>query len=172
MAQRTQRLVVVAAHHRAAAQSLGQQGIGGNRDLMRRMAWCLPVAQRRSAHPVPALPVSAGMGTGRRGVLAAITVERPAEGHVDQLRADRCRGWECRGRVRRESALGAASLPSLLTLGALCSGVAFHRYYVLVSEVGAARASLNTYLSPALAVAFGVIVLDSHSPAPSQPACS
>jgi drug/metabolite transporter (DMT)-like permease len=54
----------------------------------------------------------------------------------------------------------AASLPSLLALGVLCSGVAFHLYYVLVSEVGAARASLNTYLSPALAVAFGVIILD------------
>jgi len=52
-----------------------------------------------------------------------------------------------------------ASLAVLVALGVLCSGVAFHLYYLLVAEAGAARAALNTYLSPAIAVCSGVLVL-------------
>jgi drug/metabolite transporter (DMT)-like permease len=48
---------------------------------------------------------------------------------------------------------------SLLALGVFCSGLAYLAFYALVAEVGAARASINTYLSPAIAVLAGVLLL-------------
>jgi drug/metabolite transporter (DMT)-like permease len=51
------------------------------------------------------------------------------------------------------------ALGLVVALGVFCSALAFHLYYVLVSQVGAAPAALNTYLSPAIAVCAGVAVL-------------
>ena len=44
-------------------------------------------------------------------------------------------------------------------LGVLCTAAAFVILMVLVSEVGAGRASIITYINPVIAVALGVIVL-------------
>ena len=48
---------------------------------------------------------------------------------------------------------------SLLALGLFCSALGYLAFYALVAEVGAARASINTYLSPAIAVVAGVVLL-------------
>jgi len=55
--------------------------------------------------------------------------------------------------------LTTAAAGSLLALGIFCSGLAYLAFYALVAEVGAARASINTYLSPAIAVVAGVVLL-------------
>jgi drug/metabolite transporter (DMT)-like permease len=53
----------------------------------------------------------------------------------------------------------ADAITSLVVLGVLCTAAAFVILMVLVSEVGAGRASIITYINPVIAVALGVIVL-------------
>jgi drug/metabolite transporter (DMT)-like permease len=60
---------------------------------------------------------------------------------------------------RPSSAPPADALASLAVLGVLCTATAFVILMVLVSEVGAGRASVITYINPVVAVALGVAVL-------------
>jgi drug/metabolite transporter (DMT)-like permease len=53
----------------------------------------------------------------------------------------------------------AEVIASLAALGAICTAAAFVLYFRLIAEVGAARATVITYVNPAVAVALGVIVL-------------
>ena len=53
----------------------------------------------------------------------------------------------------------------LLALGALaviCTAAAFLIFFRLIAEVGPARASVITYINPAIAVSLGVLVLGEH----------
>jgi drug/metabolite transporter (DMT)-like permease len=49
---------------------------------------------------------------------------------------------------------------ALVVLGAGCTGLGYVAFYSLVAGLGAARASVVTYLAPAIAVFGGVVVLD------------
>ncbi len=49
---------------------------------------------------------------------------------------------------------------SLVALGVLCTAVAMIAYFALIVEAGPSRATVVTYLNPAVAVALGVTVLD------------
>jgi drug/metabolite transporter (DMT)-like permease len=53
----------------------------------------------------------------------------------------------------------ADAVASLIVLGVVCTATAFVILMVLVSEVGAGRASIITYVNPVVAVALGVVVL-------------
>jgi drug/metabolite transporter (DMT)-like permease len=53
----------------------------------------------------------------------------------------------------------ADAVISVVVLGLLCTATAFVILMTLVSEVGAGRASIITYINPVIAVALGVIVL-------------
>jgi drug/metabolite transporter (DMT)-like permease len=53
----------------------------------------------------------------------------------------------------------ASALASIVVLGVLCTAAAFVFFAALVSEVGAGRALVITYVAPVVAVAAGVIVL-------------
>jgi drug/metabolite transporter (DMT)-like permease len=58
------------------------------------------------------------------------------------------------------SAVPAAKvLASIATLGVLCTAIAFLIFFALIAEAGPARASVITYVNPAVAVALGVSVL-------------
>jgi drug/metabolite transporter (DMT)-like permease len=48
---------------------------------------------------------------------------------------------------------------ALLGLGILCTAVALAAYFFLIAEAGAGRASLVTYINPAIAVLAGVLLL-------------
>jgi len=48
---------------------------------------------------------------------------------------------------------------SVLGLGVVCTALAYFLYYALIGEAGATRASLITYVNPAVAVLLGVLVL-------------
>lgn len=50
-------------------------------------------------------------------------------------------------------------LGALLGLGVICTAAAFLVFFLLIAEVGPARATVITYVNPAVAVALGVIVL-------------
>jgi drug/metabolite transporter (DMT)-like permease len=53
----------------------------------------------------------------------------------------------------------ADALASVIVLGVVCTAAAFVILMVLVSEVGAGRASIITYINPVVAVALGIAVL-------------
>ena len=51
------------------------------------------------------------------------------------------------------------AIASLVVLGILCTAIAYVIYYELIAAAGAGRASLITYVNPAVAVVLGVLVL-------------
>ena len=65
--------------------------------------------------------------------------------------------------------IGIAQVPSSLpapsvvfavaVLGVVCTAIAFIVFFALIREVGSARATVITYLNPAVALALGIAVL-------------
>lgn len=58
--------------------------------------------------------------------------------------------------------LPAATAASVLTLGLLCTAVAFVLFFRLIAAVGPVRAVVFTFVNPAVAILLGVIVLDEQ----------
>lgn len=56
----------------------------------------------------------------------------------------------------------ARALASILALGVVCTALAFVLFFRLIAEVGAVRATVITYVNPAVAVVLGVALL--HEP--------
>jgi drug/metabolite transporter (DMT)-like permease len=52
------------------------------------------------------------------------------------------------------------ALASVLLLGVVCTAVALLTFFALIAEIGPARATVFTYLNPAVAIALGVVLLD------------
>ena len=57
---------------------------------------------------------------------------------------------------------GAAALASLGVLGVLCTAIAMLLMFYLVNHAGASRATLITYINPAVASLLGIGLLDEH----------
>ena len=53
-------------------------------------------------------------------------------------------------------------LAALAGLGVVCTAAAFLIFFRLIAEVGPARATVITYVNPAVAVALGILVLGEH----------
>lgn len=53
-----------------------------------------------------------------------------------------------------------ATVLAVLALGVVCTAAAFLLFFKLIAEVGPARATVITYVNPAVALALGVAVLD------------
>jgi drug/metabolite transporter (DMT)-like permease len=102
-------------------------------------AFCYAVAALYSARAlveVPPLVSAVGALGSATLVLVPFAIARPPEGIP---------GWKVTG--------------SLLALGILGTGVAYVLYYALLAGAGASRSILITYLVPALALAYGAILL-------------
>jgi drug/metabolite transporter (DMT)-like permease len=56
----------------------------------------------------------------------------------------------------------AGTLAALLALGAGGTGIAFLLYYILIEDLGTARASVVAYLAPGFAVLYGALFLDER----------
>lgn len=54
---------------------------------------------------------------------------------------------------------GGDVVASLLVLGLLCTALAYVLFFALVSEIGAGRATVITYVNPAVSVLLGVLLL-------------
>ena len=124
----------------------------------------------------------AGPGAGRGGTLAVIMVLLTALGYaIGPLIANRkladlppvAVNAVCLGAAALVYAPFAAltwphSMPSvqvllsLAGLGVICSAAAFLIFFRLIAEVGPARATVITYVNPAVAVTLGVLVLGEH----------
>jgi drug/metabolite transporter (DMT)-like permease len=48
---------------------------------------------------------------------------------------------------------------SVVGLGILCTAIAFLVFFALIAEVGASRATVITYVNPAVAIVLGAVVL-------------
>jgi drug/metabolite transporter (DMT)-like permease len=53
----------------------------------------------------------------------------------------------------------ATAIVSVVVLGVVCTAIAFLVFFKLIDEIGPARATVITYLNPAVAVALGVVFL-------------
>lgn len=51
---------------------------------------------------------------------------------------------------------------SVVTLGVLCTGVAYLLYFKLINDIGAASALSVTFLIPAFGILWGYLILDEH----------
>jgi drug/metabolite transporter (DMT)-like permease len=60
---------------------------------------------------------------------------------------------------RPTGALSASVLASMAGLAAVCTAIAFIAFFALIAEVGPMRATVITYINPAVAVVLGVTVL-------------
>ena len=58
-----------------------------------------------------------------------------------------------------EATPSGEALASLAVLGVVCSALAFVLFFTLIADIGPGRASVITYLNPAVAVLLGVVVL-------------
>ena len=56
----------------------------------------------------------------------------------------------------------ATALWALLGLAVVCTGIAFVVFFQLIAEVGPARATLITFVNPAVAVVVGALALNEH----------
>src|SRR5829696_6426699 len=59
-----------------------------------------------------------------------------------------------------DAAPGLDAVGSLLTLGVVCTGIAFVIFHTLVASDGPARASLVGYIAPVFSIFYGVVLLD------------
>jgi drug/metabolite transporter (DMT)-like permease len=56
--------------------------------------------------------------------------------------------------------VSVAAVSSVVGLGVLCTAAAFIVFFALIAEVGPARATVITYVNPAVAIVLGALVLD------------
>jgi len=56
----------------------------------------------------------------------------------------------------------ASTLWAVLGLAVVCTGLAFIVFFALIGEIGPARATLITFVNPAVAVLLGAVVLDER----------
>ncbi len=54
---------------------------------------------------------------------------------------------------------GPAAIGAIVVLGPLCTAAAYIMYFALIERAGAIRATVVTYVNPAVAVLLGVLVL-------------
>jgi hypothetical protein len=59
-----------------------------------------------------------------------------------------------------DGAPGLDAVASLLTLGVICTGIAFVIFHSLVASDGPSRASLVGYIAPVFSIFYGVVLLD------------
>jgi len=53
-------------------------------------------------------------------------------------------------------------ITSVVLLIVVCTGIAFLIYFALIGEVGPARATVITYINPAVALVLGILILHEH----------
>jgi drug/metabolite transporter (DMT)-like permease len=56
----------------------------------------------------------------------------------------------------------AAALGAVAGLAVVCTALAFVVFFALIGEIGAVRATVITYVNPAVAAILGVLVLGEH----------
>ena len=50
----------------------------------------------------------------------------------------------------------------MIALAVVCTALAFLLFFALIAEIGPVRATVITYVNPAVAAVLGVVILDEH----------
>jgi uncharacterized membrane protein len=61
--------------------------------------------------------------------------------------------------IRPPRHLNSETVSSIVVLGLVCTALAFVLFFALISAIGPARSTVITYVNPAVAVLFGVVLL-------------
>lgn len=61
--------------------------------------------------------------------------------------------------ARPPAHVAATGIASVVVLGVICTAVAFVVFFALINDIGPARATVITYVNPAVAVLFGIALL-------------
>ena len=61
-----------------------------------------------------------------------------------------------------------AALASVAALAVVCTALAFLVFFALIGEIGPVRATVITYVNPAVAAVLGVVILDGRSGSGSE----
>jgi drug/metabolite transporter (DMT)-like permease len=64
--------------------------------------------------------------------------------------------------LRPPHSLPAEAISSVVVLGIVCTPLAFVLFFALINDIGPARATVITYVNPAVAVLFGVTLLSER----------
>jgi drug/metabolite transporter (DMT)-like permease len=70
--------------------------------------------------------------------------------------------WAPYGLTHWPSHVAASGVASILALGVVCTALAFVLFFALIGEIGPGRATVITYVNPAIAVALGLLLLDER----------
>jgi drug/metabolite transporter (DMT)-like permease len=70
--------------------------------------------------------------------------------------------WAPYGLTHWPSHVAASGVASILALGLVCTALAFVLFFALIGEIGPARATVITYVNPAIAVALGLLLLNER----------
>ena len=58
--------------------------------------------------------------------------------------------------------MAATGVASIVVLGLVCTALAFVVFFALIAEIGPARATVITYVNPAIAVILGLLLLNEQ----------
>jgi drug/metabolite transporter (DMT)-like permease len=70
--------------------------------------------------------------------------------------------WAPYGLTHWPAQVPATGIASILVLGLVCTALAFVLFFALISEIGPNRATIITYVNPAVAVALGLLLLNEQ----------
>ncbi len=70
--------------------------------------------------------------------------------------------WAPYGLTHWPRHVAATGIASIVVLGLVCTALAFVLFFALIAEIGPARATVITYVNPAIAVALGLLLLNEQ----------
>src|SRR3954453_3827406 len=95
-------------------------------------------------------------------VLSRRLADRPAVNVVAASLLVSSLAWAPAAAVSWPSSVSAKAAASVVALALVCTATAFLVFFALIAEVGPSRATVITFVNPAVAIALGVAVLDER----------
>ena len=141
----SKRLVGIAVGFAGLVGLVGYESIFGETDIISILMMLVAAISYSFAVNMISIKLPDVSGIAINGVAMFITAVAYAPLMIMQ--------WPAAGTVSSESAL------SLLALGIFCTALAFISFFIVMKEIGPARASIGTYVNTAVAVVLGVIIL-------------
>jgi drug/metabolite transporter (DMT)-like permease len=141
----SKRLVGIAVGFAGLVGLVGYESIFGETDIISILMMLVAAISYSFAVNMISIKLPDVSGIAINGVAMFITAVAYAPLMIVQ--------WPAAGTVSSESAL------SLLALGIFCTALAFISFFIVMKEIGPARASIGTYVNTAVAVVLGVIIL-------------
>jgi drug/metabolite transporter (DMT)-like permease len=141
----SKRLVGIAVGFAGLVGLVGYESIFGETDIISILMMLVAAISYSFAVNMISIKLPDVSGIAINGVAMFITAVAYAPLMVLQ--------WPAANTVSAESAL------SLLALGIFCTALAFISFFIVMKEIGPARASIGTYVNTAVAVVLGVIIL-------------